>query len=250
MTKQNENYLKKKNKELQEMLIHANKMSLLGEMSAFMAHELRGSLSAISMSVNLLWNSFHKGNKAFDCLKYYNIFSEELRRSDEVIENLLGLSRKSICKKELVDVELLINNIIAFKYKVFCLASIEVKTSFAGIPKIKANKDSMKTVFFNLVGNAIQAMEKKGGFFEVYTSQEKGFVTIEIADTGDGIPKNNSHRIWEPFFTTKGDKGTGIGLYLTRMQVEKHGGTIELNTERRKGASFMVKLPITGEDVD
>lgn len=241
--------LERKNNELSRMLLQTNKMSLLGEMSASVAHELRGSLSSISMAVDLLWKSTQEGKKLPKCENYYKTLREEIDASDKIIENLLSFSRKSMHKNESIDIELLIRDIISFKTKTMSLDSIKIKKSFLGLPKINANKESMKTIFFNLIGNAIQAMEKKGGLLEVKTRHETDFVTIEVADTGEGISKENSFRIWEPFYTTKGEKGTGIGLYVTKMEVERHGGKISLDNAREKGTSFLVNLPIYQEEI-
>lgn len=236
--------LERKNIELNQMLLQTSKMSLLGEMSASVAHELRGSLSAISMAVDLLWRSIKEGKKNPNCKNYYKTLREEIDSSDKIIENLLRFSRKSMHKNEPVDIELLIRDILSLKTKTMSLDSIKIKKSFLGLPKINANKESMKTIFLNLIGNAIQAMEKKGGLLEVNTKHETDFVTIEVADTGEGISKENSFRIWEPFYTTKGEKGTGIGLYVTKIEVERHGGNISLDNDREKGSSFLVNLPV------
>ncbi len=244
------NDLREKNSELHKLLLQANKMSSLGEMSAAVAHELRGGLSAMSMSMDLLWNSCKGCENLSRNQNYYNTFKEEITRSSEIIENLLDLSKKAVHKKEPVDIEVVIGNILSFKTKDMNLASIELKKIFAGVPKIKANKDSMKTVFLNLIGNAVQAMEEGGGLLEVSTGREKDFIVVEVADTGKGISKDNDHLIWEPFFTTKGDRGTGIGLFLTKMEIDRHGGTITLNREKEKGTSFLVKLPLNGNSCD
>jgi two-component system NtrC family sensor kinase len=103
-------------------------------------------------------------------------------------------------------------------------------------------------VFLNLINNAIDAMEKKGGKLTISTRQEDRLVVVEMADTGAGIPEANLSRIFDPFFTTKPvGKGTGLGLAICYGIVKKMGGEIKVRSTLNVGTTFTVYLPISEE---
>ncbi len=104
-------------------------------------------------------------------------------------------------------------------------------------------RDQLKQVFLNLLKNAAEATASPEGQVEVTASQEESHVLIRIRDNGCGIPEEYLPRIWEPFFTTKGQAGTGLGLDLCRQIVEAHGGTLTVESRVGQGTTFTVRLP-------
>jgi signal transduction histidine kinase len=104
------------------------------------------------------------------------------------------------------------------------------------------NEDKLLQVVLNLVGNALQATSD-GGRVRVGVIRDGEHAVLEVQDDGPGIPPEVVERIWEPFFTTKGAKGTGLGLGITRRIVEEHGGRISVRTRPNEGAMFRVELP-------
>ncbi len=121
---------------------------------------------------------------------------------------------------------------------------INVHLELGDIPEIECNISQLNQVFMNLISNAVQAIEKRGDIF-IRTSKDNNYVKIEIKDTGTGIPPEIMEKIFDPFFTTKGiGKGTGLGLSIAYSIVQKHNGSIEVESKLNKGTVFIVRLPI------
>lgn len=118
-----------------------------------------------------------------------------------------------------------------------------VETDLGEIPMVNGYAQQLNQVFMNLLINAAQAMEKNGRI-DIKTYLLKGFVEVTISDTGRGIPMENIDKIFEPFFTTKEvGKGTGLGMYIVRNIIEKHHGTINVQSEAGEGTTFIIRLP-------
>jgi len=121
---------------------------------------------------------------------------------------------------------------------------IQVVRKFDTLPIIPCHSDELNQVWTNLIHNAIQAMEQNG-ILTITTRNENDFITIKIADTGCGIEPDIKHRIFEPFFTTKKQgEGSGLGLDIVKKIIEKHNGTITVESELGKGTEFTIRLPI------
>ena len=119
------------------------------------------------------------------------------------------------------------------------------------LPEIKADTNQLHQIFINLLVNAADAMEGQGGEITISNKliKKRGleYIQIKIADTGCGIPKENIPQIYDPFYSTKGPKGTGLGLAVVWGIIEKHNGTISVKSEVGKGAVFTLHLPVSGE---
>ena len=124
---------------------------------------------------------------------------------------------------------------------------IEVIKRFDEVPEIKAYVDELNQVWTNLIHNAIQAMNNSG-ILTIEIFHEAGHVVVGVSDTGVGMSKEGQERIFEPFFTTKPlGEGTGLGLDIVRQIVNKHKGSIQVNSEPGKGSSFYIRLPLNHE---
>jgi two-component system, NtrC family, sensor kinase len=105
------------------------------------------------------------------------------------------------------------------------------------------NRRQLEEVFFNLIINACHAMEKEGGMLKLNAYRPNKKVIVEIADTGVGIPKENKTRVFDPFYSTKGDQGSGLGLYITKQLIERNGGKISVKSKHGEGTKFTLTLP-------
>jgi signal transduction histidine kinase len=110
---------------------------------------------------------------------------------------------------------------------------------------LMADPGQIEQVFINLISNAVQAVSDRWGRLEIATRAEDGFIVAEFKDNGCWIPEENLERLFEPLFTTRA-KGIGLGLAVSRTLVEGHGGTIEVESEVRKGTTFRIRLPTSG----
>jgi len=119
---------------------------------------------------------------------------------------------------------------------------VKLSTAYGKLPRVKIDKDQMRRVFSNLILNSIQAMAS-GGKLEVATRTVKDFIEVNITDTGLGISKEDMGKIFDPFYTTKA-KGTGLGLSSVKTIVEKHAGTVTVESKVGSGTTVAVRLPV------
>jgi two-component system NtrC family sensor kinase len=188
---------------------------------------------------------------------YLDIAREELDRMARIVGRMVGFYRPSDEGRIPTDVNALLQNVVALVRKRLQQGSIEVDLELApDLPLIMATGDHLKQVFLNVIINALEAMPH-GGRLDIRTrhvsehgDQKKvyadaGFLEIEFADTGVGIPAEHINNIFDPFFTTK-SKGMGLGLSVSYGIVERHGGQIQVESKVGKGTTFIVRLPVEG----
>jgi signal transduction histidine kinase len=189
-----------------------------------------------------------------------NMIMEEIVRIDKIVDGLLAFSRKGSNQATLLDVNDELESLLSFLESDMSCGGIQVVRRFAeDLPSIKADSDHLRQVFFNIINNAKFVMEE-GGQLTITTEpivshclvkrrgseNHEGFVCIKISDTGPGIKQENIEKIFEPFFTTKAvNTGTGLGLSVCHSIVEQSGGTLEVESEYGKGATFILKMPFS-----
>jgi two-component system NtrC family sensor kinase len=171
------------------------------------------------------------------------------KRADNVVKGLLDFSRQTNIVFEKLDVKSVINETISMIEHQFHKKNIKFIRSFSPDAKwIEADKNQMQQVFINLMVNSIEAMPG-GGDITISTKlyeagPEKKSIQIIFNDTGQGIPKDKIHQVFEPFFSIKTNSmSTGLGLSITRGLIEKHGGTIDIFSEVDKGTKIIITLP-------
>jgi len=241
-------------------LIQASKMSTLGEMATGVAHELNQPLTTIQMSADFISNLIKEGRKIPE--GELGLVSEEMKgqvdRAVRIINHLREFGRKAELQKKKVDINEPIKGVITILGQQLKVRGIKLVLDLKeGLPPIFGDSYKLEQVFVDLIVNARDAMEEKkkrldGAVFEgtltIKTFQENGQVAVTIADTGDGIPKDIREKIFEPFFTTKEvGQGTGLGLSISYGIVKDHNGTIEVESEAGKGATFRISFPAWNE---
>ncbi|MGB7207600.1 MAG: ATP-binding protein [Pyrinomonadaceae bacterium] len=236
-----------KSKELEAQLQQAEKSAVIGRLGSAIAHEIRNPLNYINLTLDHLRSKFApedpQRRETFE--KLTSQLKAEVARINQQISDFLNYSRPAKADLKPVDVRTVINA---------SLRIIEAQASENGIkvgvvehenvPKIMGDPEFLRSVFNNLLINAMQAMEKSGGHLNIKITPDEndGFVRIEIADTGNGIPEENVSKIFEPYFSTK-ETGTGLGLAIVQKIVDIHNGTIEVESQMGEGTKFTVKLP-------
>lgn len=225
----------------QEKLIRSEKLAVLGELTGTVGHELRNPLGAIKNSVYFLRMKLGRGLEDEKIKRHLDIMEEEINASDKIIADMLTFGR--IKEPQLAPAN--INDIVKS-----CLRKDEVPPNIkvstqlnSQLPQIQADEAQLKEVFSNIILNAIQAMPK-GGKLTITTARKDESIETDIADTGEGISKENLEKIFDPLFSTK-SRGTGLGLSLCQSIIEGHEGAIEVKSEVGKGAKFIVKLQIS-----
>ena len=239
----------------QAKLLHREKMVSLGRLAASMVHEINNPLSGILNYIRLMIRITEKSptqspdlilaqfNKFQSHLK---IIDSETQRCSELVSGLLKFSRKTKLEQTSIAVNELIQHSLLLCNHKLELSNIALKKSFSpDLPPVYGDFNQLEQCVINLIFNAIDAMEN-GGILEITTEfgRQDNLVCISIRDNGKGISKEDLNFIFEPFFTTK-NKGYGVGLGLSSAYgiIEKHKGTIVVDSHPGKGSLFSIKLP-------
>jgi len=240
----------------EQQLIQSSKMATLGEMATGIAHELNQPLSVIKTASSFIRRKM--GRKETVDPETLTTLAEEMDthvdRAEKIINHMREFGRKSDVAKERVQMNNILRRAADFFKQQLKLREIEVVEDLdEHLPAVLADPNRLEQVFVNLLINARDAIEKKGeqrtGKDEgrritLKTRAEDGTVTIEVTDTGSGIPKALLDKIFEPFFTTKKvGKGTGLGLSISYGIVQDYDGTIEVLSKEGEGATFIIRFP-------
>ncbi len=229
-------------KALEEKLRQADRRAAMGTLSAGLAHEIKNPLSAIKTFVQLLPKKV--GNPSF--MEKFNVtVPREIDRINQLVEDLLELTRRRIRPMVNLDVNVLILQVIDLHGEEMERRHITFKNHLDGaLPSIQGDSDTLYRAFSNVVINSIQAMPN-GGSLIISSEQDQrpSMAKITFKDTGIGMDEETSKNLFNPFFTTK-DKGSGLGMALTRKIIEDHRGTIEVMSEKGVGTTFVLWLPV------
>ncbi len=248
-------------KQTEEELIRSEKLASLGQLAASVAHEVNNPLAGIMVYVKLLLKKYRNGEIQSETTgEQLTKMEKELDRTTRIIRNLLDFARQSEPSMRPVEINKVIEAALLLVGNQINLENVRlVKELDPNLPLVLADSDKIQQVLINIILNAIQAMPQ-GGKMTISTSTAdsikimdslKNCVRIDIEDTGIGIPKENLHKLFTPFFTTKG-KGTGVGLGLSVVHgiIGKHKGKIEVESEPNVGTTFSIYLEVLDEKKD
>ena len=224
----------------QERLLRSERLAVIGQLGASVAHELRHPLGVMRQSTYYL--SLKLADADEKVKKHLRILEQEIGASDKIITDLMDFSRVHKPTLAEVDVESLLDQTLA---SMEIPAGIQViRTRAQKLPHIWVDGQQLQQAFRNLIANAYQAMPE-GGTLYITTAREGKYLEITFQDTGMGIPPAHLEHIFEPLFTTKErGAGLGLGLSIVRRIVEQHQGTIEVESLVGQGTTFTVCLPI------
>jgi signal transduction histidine kinase len=228
--------------ELEQRLVQADKLSSIGLLAAGVAHEVNTPLAVISTYAQMLAKQVADDSQKSLILEK---IAKQTFRASEIVNSLLNFSRTSTTSYGGVGVNKVVQETLSLLEHQFTKSGIQIRTDLdPDVPLVHGNGGKLQQVFLNLFLNARDAMGT-GGILEVRSWAEGLGVRVEVSDTGHGIAPENLHRIYDPFFTTKGaKKGTGLGLSVTYGIIQEHGGSIEVSNRRGGGATFRVELPL------
>ncbi|HEX9652415.1 MAG TPA: ATP-binding protein [bacterium] len=230
----------------QRQLIQSDKLASLGRLAAGVAHEINNPLTGV-----LTYSSFllKRANGNADMKNDLEVIVRETKRCREIVKGLLDFARQVPVQKTQVAIPAVIEHVLTIIDNQLRLKKARVQKEIAAnLPTIHADANQMEQVFMNLLVNAADAVENEGGEIVVTAERRqadsKEFLEVKIHDNGCGIPREDLTKIFEPFYSTKGQKGTGLGLAVVWGIIEKHGGKITVDSETGKGTRFTVRLPI------
>ncbi len=237
--------IEKKLKEAEKIkLMQSNKMASLGHLAAGVAHEINNPLSGILIDASLILEELGTESPIRNDIQS---IIDDTNRCKEIVKNLLAYSRQTEFKKEVLNINGVIEQAFSFLREHALLQNISINKEYSSSMLIsEGDNNQLIQVFTNLIINATQAMDGKGNI-TVRTNKDKpkGKIYIEISDTGCGISEKNLPKIFDPFFTTKEEgKGTGLGLSTVRDIIEKHKGTIGVKETSPEGTTFLIELPL------
>lgn len=225
---------------LKEKLSDAQRLASLGEMVAGISHEIRNPLGIISSTAELLKQNLARSDPE-DQLA--DVIVQEANRLNSIVTDFLNFARPQAPHLIPCKVDEVIDNNLTFLAPEINKKGYQIHRRFAtDIPEIEADPGLLYQAFLNILINAMQSMPE-GGVIYIELSARKHILTISFADEGGGIPDETLNKIWEPFFTTK-DKGSGLGLPIVKKIIEGHGGIIEIQNGREKGAKVTITLPL------
>ena len=219
----------------EELLWKSEKLSVVGELAAGIAHEIRNPITSIKGFIQL----FQQGTIKQD---YFDVIFAEFNRIEEIIKELLTLAKPQAIKLRVVDVNTLLKDVERLLESEANLRNVQIfKEIEENIRHIKCDPNQVKQVIINLVKNSIEAISS-GGQIKINVSTEGSNLVIQVIDNGVGISEDRLPKLGEPFFSNK-EKGTGLGLMLCFRIIREHKGTITIKSEENIGTTVEVKLP-------
>ncbi len=233
-------------KAAEEAILRTERLASLGRMAATISHEINNPLEALT---NLLYLAMHTDGIPGEAREHLEEADAELQRIAHITRQALGFYRESTAPEQ-VSLDALIDSALDLLKRKIRSKHGTIERRFRARPEITAIGGELRQVFSNLLVNSIDAIEERG-IIKVRISQclnhtGKRSVRVTIADNGSGIAPATRGRIFEPLFTTKGTVGTGLGLWVAKQIIEKHGGKIQLRScdhGPRHGSAFSVLLP-------
>lgn len=233
--------------EMQAHLIQSEKLASLGKLAAGIAHEINNPLGGILIYSHLLLEDTKKNSPSYENLKK---IVKETTRCKEIVKGLLEFARPKELKILMTDINEIVEKSLSIMERQALFQNITIKKIYStSLPRTFADSTQIQQVFMNIILNAAEAMNGKGVLIlKTFLDEDGKYINIEFTDTGYGIKEEDKKRLFEPFFSTKEvGKGTGLGLAISYSIVQKHHGTIKVQSQLGKGSTFTVKLLIMKE---
>ena len=235
---------------MNEQVIQAGKLAVIGELAAGIAHEINNPVAIMVEEAGWIGDllqdeQFQNSANLEELKRAVGQIRTQGRRCKEITHKLLSFARKTDPRIQDVGVNDLIKELIQFSEQRAKYARVTINTRLQeDLPFVRASQSELQQVFLNLINNALDAMEKEGGILNITTHLQGDYLVVEVSDTGPGIPEANLQRIFDPFFTTKPvGKGTGLGLSICYGIIKKMGGEINVKSALGKGTTFTITLP-------
>ncbi|MGG2053265.1 ATP-binding protein [Lysinibacillus pakistanensis] len=227
-------------KQLQHKVEHQQALNVVGQMAASIAHEIRNPLTSLKGFTELL-----KLNADEESRMYLSVIDSELQRMEQILSELLVLSKPTSMKVELLDLDNIVKQVIEFMLPDALMKNIMIQyiSSANQAAYIGGNENRLKQVFMNLIKNAMESMNNGGTITIEMNVIDCTMVELMIKDEGNGMDSSTLQNLFQPFYTTK-STGTGLGLAFVKKVIEEHEGLIGVNSELQKGTCFHLQFPI------
>ena len=240
---------------MNEQIVETGKLASVGELAAGIAHEINNPVAIMVEEAGWIEDllgeeEFKEGENLEEFRRALRQIKNQGRRCKEITHKLLSFARKTDARVQEVQINDMVEEMVALSAQRAKFSNVAISTTLdERLPTVRVSQSELQQVLLNLINNALDAMEKKGGRLSLTTQRDENFVTIFVADTGPGIPRANLERIFDPFFTTKPvGKGTGLGLSICYGIIKKIGGDITVRSVLNMGTTFRIQIPLPKEE--
>lgn len=229
-------------KRAEEMIIRSEKLSIVGQLAAGVAHEIRNPLTSLKGFVQLMQNKV----SGYD--HYFSIMLDELERINFIVSEFLVIAKPQSVQFQPKDPETILHSTILLLNSQAIIHNVEIIVhADPNLPKINCDENQIKQVFINILNNSIDSMSEGGTIHVELRVTDDGNLLMRFTDEGCGIPQDRITRLGEPFYTTK-EKGTGLGLMVTYKIIENHAGKMKIYSELGKGTTVEIFMPALQTD--
>ena len=236
---------------MNQQVIETGKLASIGELAAGIAHEINNPVAIMVEEAGWIQDlleeeEFRQGANLDEFNRALKQINTQGKRCKEITHKLLSFARKTDPRKQQVQINELIEAVVGISSQRAKYGNVVINTNLEkDLPTLQASETELQQVFMNLINNALDAMEKKGGTLDIASRLDGGNIEIDVDDNGPGIPEANLPRIFDPFFTTKPvGKGTGLGLSICYGIIKKMGGDIDIRSVVDLGTKFRIRIPL------
>jgi two-component system, NtrC family, sensor kinase len=240
---------------MNEQVVETGKLASVGELAAGIAHEINNPVAIMIEEAGWIEDiledeEFQESENLDEFIRALEQIRTQGRRCKEITHKLLHFARKTDSRTQEIQINDLIKELVALSAQKAKYSNVTINTGLQkDLPPLQVSETEVQQVFLNLINNALDAMENKGGVIDIKTLMEGNHIAVQVADNGPGIPEANLARIFDPFFTTKPvGKGTGLGLSICYGIIKKMGGEIDVHSVVDVGATFRVMIPLPNQD--
>ena len=229
--------------ELQQKVEHQQSLNVVGQMAASIAHEIRNPLTSLKGFTDLL-----KVDATKDAQMYLSVIDSELQRMDQILSELLMLSKPANISIELLEFDKVVQQVIDFMMPDALMKNILIHYNPSPMTiLIEGNENRLKQIVMNVIKNAVESMYNGGTVLVDMSVNSGSLLELSITDEGSGMCNETIENLFQPFYTTK-TTGTGLGLPFVKKVIEEHDGEIVIESEVKKGTRFSLFLPIYSFD--
>jgi len=232
--------------EIEDQLRSSERLSVLGELTASLAHEVRNPLGSIWGVVEILKDDCFKNGKSTEFL---DILINEVKRLNQVVENYLNFARKPQLTKQLCNLSFITRSVIYLLNYKAKKQGITFKLDFPSTPiEVFADENQLRQILINLLLNSLSATSEggeitiRGELEQAQSSEEPSTIQLTVTDTGQGMSPEILDKIFNPFFTTR-QTGTGLGLNIVKRIIDQNKWTIETKSSPSRGTKFTIIIP-------
>jgi len=240
---------------MSKKVVEAGKLASVGELAAGIAHEINNPVAIMVEEAGWMGDLLEEEEfRASENLAEFGRAIKQIqtqgKRCKEITHKLLSFARQTDTTVQDIHIKELIEELVALSAQRAKYSMVDIQTDFPGdLPALKESVSELQQVIFNLINNALDAMENDGGTLTISSYRKENYIIVKVSDTGKGIPEANLDRLFDPFFTTKPvGKGTGLGLSICYGIIDKMGGKIEVESTVGVGTTFLLSIPFKARD--